>query len=408
VVYVYKHVHFHIEFLSGNCGVTAALSSITGSLTLSFYPVQRERERSRESVCMTVCLLLAVKYGDYNGQETLPHYTGSADGYTTDGYTGGPSNHHMVNDPFTVQEIRLMRQVSGFGFRIIGGKEEGSQATVGAIVPGGTADVDGRLQVGDEITHINGLSVVDAPHQNVISTMGEAAAQGEVVLKIRRKMPLPESLPPTHGEVGPVPVDEELPVPPGVREVQIDRPNIQTSFGFVLQSNTLRPGCMICRLVPGSPAETCGLLHVGDELLAVNGQDVSQMDHSDIVSLIKSSGMSIHLTVQQPDPGEMDYPDGQQMGNGWDLHQGQEGSGYPQQQQPYPDYPLPTGPPSSEPQHQEEDVGPQITADIDRSAPYPTLSIQSSFSSIHIYFSIIDSLAVCSLKFERVTLRSSC
>ena len=71
---------------------------------------------------MTVCLLLAVKYGDYNGQETLPHYTGSADGYT-----GGPSNHHMVNDPFTVQEIRLMRQVSGFGFRIIGGKEEGSQ-----------------------------------------------------------------------------------------------------------------------------------------------------------------------------------------------------------------------------------------------------------------------------------------
>ena len=57
------------------------------------------------------------------------------------------------------------------------------------------------------------------------------------------------------------------------------------------------------RLVPGSPAETCYLLHVDDELLAVNGQDVSQMDHSDIVSLIKSSGMSIHLTVQQPEPG---------------------------------------------------------------------------------------------------------
>ena len=65
------------------------------------------------------------------------------------------------------------------------------QATVGAIVPGGAADVDGRLQVGDEITLINGLSVVDAPHQNVIGAMGEAAAQGEVVLKIRRKMPLP-------------------------------------------------------------------------------------------------------------------------------------------------------------------------------------------------------------------------
>ena len=62
---------------------------------------------------------------------------------------------------------------------------------MGAIVPGGAADVDGRLQVGDEITHISGHSVIDAPHHNVISAMGEAAAQGEVVLNIRRKMPMP-------------------------------------------------------------------------------------------------------------------------------------------------------------------------------------------------------------------------
>ena len=52
----------------------------------------------------------------------------------------------------------------------------------------------------------------------------------------------------------------------------------------------------------GSPAETCQQLYVNDELLAVNHQDVSQMDHSDIVSLIKNSGVSIHLTVQQPEP----------------------------------------------------------------------------------------------------------
>lgn len=57
------------------------------------------------------------------------------------------------------------------------------------------------------------------------------------------------------------------------------------------------------RLVPGSPAEMCQQLYVNDELLAVNGQDVSHMDHSDIVSLIKSSDIVIHLTVQQPDPG---------------------------------------------------------------------------------------------------------
>ena len=65
------------------------------------------------------------------------------------------------------------------------------QVTVGAIVEGGAADLNGRLIAGDKITHINGVSVIDASHREVISLMGEAAAQGEVVLGIRRKMPLP-------------------------------------------------------------------------------------------------------------------------------------------------------------------------------------------------------------------------
>ena len=65
------------------------------------------------------------------------------------------------------------------------------QATVGAIVEGGAADLDGRLIIGDEITHINGISVMDASHRDVISLMGQAAAEGVVVLGIQRKMPMP-------------------------------------------------------------------------------------------------------------------------------------------------------------------------------------------------------------------------
>ena len=38
-----------------------------------------------------------------------------------------------------------------------------------------------------------------------------------------------------------------------------------------------------------------------DELLAVNGKDVSQMDHGEIVTLIKASFTQINLTVQQPE-----------------------------------------------------------------------------------------------------------
>ena len=202
------------------------------------------------------------------------HYPGAP----SSGGGGGPPLPPGGDEPFTTLEIRLMRQVSGFGFRIIGGREEGSQATVGAIVAGGAADVDGRLLIGDEITHINHHSVMDASHRDVISLMGQAAALGEVTLGIRRKMPMPETLSPTSGVAGSgfgmlgvastgdfdhlakqdlggagaatdgggQGLQQGGGIPQGVREVTVERPNMQTSFGFVLQSNTLRPGCMIC------------------------------------------------------------------------------------------------------------------------------------------------------------------
>lgn len=200
----------------------------------------------------------------------MPSYPGP------DGYGDGPvaMNGGGGDEPFQILEIRLMRQVSGFGFRIIGGREEGSQATIGAIVSGGAADLDGRLIVGDEITHINGRSVLDASHRDVITLMGEAAAQGEVVLRVQRKMPSLESMPPpstgmpqqqyhqqqlqqSMGGAPPTGDAEHFPeIPRGIRDVIIDRPNEQTSFGFVLQSNTLRPGCMICEWQVDSPMLT--------------------------------------------------------------------------------------------------------------------------------------------------------
>jgi len=49
--------------------------------------------------------------------------------------------------------------------------------------------LDGRLQVGDEITHINGQSVIDATHHEVIGLMSQAGTLGSVSLRIQRKMP---------------------------------------------------------------------------------------------------------------------------------------------------------------------------------------------------------------------------
>lgn len=77
---------------------------------------------------------------------------------------GNPPGGHVVMDgspdEYSLSEVTLERQSLGFGFRIVGGTEEGSQVTVGHIVPGGAADMDPRITTGDEILSIDMVNVV--------------------------------------------------------------------------------------------------------------------------------------------------------------------------------------------------------------------------------------------------------
>lgn len=114
-----------------------------------------------------------------------------------------------LQDEYTLSEVTLERQALGFGFRIVGGTEEGSQVTVGHIVPGGAADEDHRVATGDEILSIDGVNVVNifcfsethsirvfvflqvnSSHHKVVSLMGEAASRGQVTMILKRRVRL--------------------------------------------------------------------------------------------------------------------------------------------------------------------------------------------------------------------------
>lgn len=78
-------------------------------------------------------------------------------------HNGFPDNSDIIDgsgEQCVLSEVTLQRQALGFGFRIVGGTEEGSQVTVGHIVPGGAADNDHRITTGDEILSIDGINVV--------------------------------------------------------------------------------------------------------------------------------------------------------------------------------------------------------------------------------------------------------
>ncbi|XP_023338939.1 membrane-associated guanylate kinase, WW and PDZ domain-containing protein 1 isoform X4 [Eurytemora carolleeae] len=179
--------------------------------------------------------------------------------------------------------VVLLRHDSGFGFRIVGGTEEGSQnvvqVSIGHIVSGGAAHMDGRLFSGDEIVAVDGHSVLGASHHVVVEMMGSAAQRGQVQLTIRRRQ---------EGYREGYPYD-----------VTVSRLENE-GFGFVIISSVSRAGSTIGRIIPGSPAERCGRLQVGDRILAVNHVDINTLHHEKIINIIKESGYSVTLTVGPP------------------------------------------------------------------------------------------------------------
>uniref|UniRef100_A0A336JYE8 CSON007412 protein n=1 Tax=Culicoides sonorensis TaxID=179676 RepID=A0A336JYE8_CULSO len=193
-----------------------------------------------------------------------------------------PSNHWEWHQKETskndeqVLEITLERQVSGFGFRIVGGTEEGSPITVGHIVPGGAADLDGRIRTGDEIIFINEISLNQASHQRVVQLMIEAGIQGHVALVVKRRA--------IHHPY----------------DVYVTR-HENEGFGFVIISSSSQIyGSTIGKLIPGSPAERSGDLKIGDLIVAVNGINIIGMSHGEVVNLIKESGLQVQLTIDNP------------------------------------------------------------------------------------------------------------
>ncbi|XP_057379722.1 membrane-associated guanylate kinase, WW and PDZ domain-containing protein 1-like isoform X1 [Daphnia carinata] len=194
--------------------------------------------------------------------------------------------------------VTLLRHETGFGFRIVGGTEEGSQVSIGHIVPGGAADLDGRLRTGDEILAVDMMSVVHTSHHHVVQLMGAAALNGRVSISVRRWIPLHSSSmsPQDAGYPSGVGDGGGMIYPYDVTVVRRE----DEGFGFVIISSVTKGVSFIGQIIPDSPAKRCSQLHVGDRILAVNHHDISRLHHGDIVNLIKDSGYTVTLTVGPP------------------------------------------------------------------------------------------------------------
>lgn len=117
------------------------------------------------------------------------HY-GNQDGFDNDGFelseeSTWSGNKHMVETEMTtVLEIGPNDQ--RFGFSVMGGLEEGFLPSVDAILQGSPAD-RADLEIGDEILEVNGKSLENATHEEVIAHIHQCVKSKTINLRVKRR-----------------------------------------------------------------------------------------------------------------------------------------------------------------------------------------------------------------------------
>ncbi|PNF22296.1 hypothetical protein B7P43_G02935, partial [Cryptotermes secundus] len=252
----------------------------------------------------------------------IPNYSAPSSVCTSDSSGGG-------NGQGRTRIILLHRRLTGnhhgppnFGFSVRGGREHGTGFFVSAVEQGSEAHCQG-LKIGDQIMRINGYSVVDAVHREVLSYIKN---QNHLELRVRT--------------VGMIPVKDKRTDPLTWRVVENDRslsppelckavyngnsediirdvrlflnvaPRMKLECG-ICKGPEWKPGIFVQFTKENGLAREAGL-QPGDQILQCNGVPFIDIPFGDAVNVLKTS-QQLDLIIRK--------------GSGLDLFPG-ESSGY--------------------------------------------------------------------------------
>ncbi|XP_041820522.1 multiple PDZ domain protein isoform X3 [Chelmon rostratus] len=198
-----------------------------------------------------------------------------------------------------VETIELVNDGTGLGFGIVGGKTTG--VIVKTILPGGIADQDGRLRSGDHILRIGGTDLYGMGSEQVAQVLRQCGNRVKLVVT---RGPVDEN--PSVSAIMPV-------VLPTVSEQQDYEEEEAEAFDVSLTKNTQGLGITIAGYVGDKNSEPSGIfvksitkdsavdqdgrIHVGDQIIAVDGVNIQGYTNQQAVEVLRHTGQTVHLKL---------------------------------------------------------------------------------------------------------------
>ncbi|KAK7175906.1 hypothetical protein R3I93_000232 [Phoxinus phoxinus] len=205
------------------------------------------------------------------------------------------SAHSSATHWTHVETIELVNDGTGLGFGIVGGKTTG--VIVKTILPGGIADQDGRLRSGDHVLRIGDTDLFGLSSEQVAQVLKQCG--NRVRLLISRgtaddALPAPVSLPTVTEQQG---FEEEE---QGAFDVSLTK-NAQglgiTIAGYVGDKTSEPSGIFVKSISRDSAVEQDGRIHVGDQIIAVDGVNIQDYTNQQAVEILRHTGQTVNLKL---------------------------------------------------------------------------------------------------------------
>uniref|UniRef100_A0A7N6BQF4 Membrane associated guanylate kinase, WW and PDZ domain containing 1b n=1 Tax=Anabas testudineus TaxID=64144 RepID=A0A7N6BQF4_ANATE len=290
--------------------------------------------------------------GSQNSLNTVSSGSGSTSGIGSGGGGGGTGGSGNAVVPYDV-EIRRGEN-EGFGFVIVSSVSRPETGTtfagnacvamphkIGRIIEGSPADRCGKLKVGDRILAVNGCSITNKSHSDIVNLIKEAG--NTVTLRIipgdessnaslltnaekiatitTTHTPLQQAATEARNNTKPkqesfefLPPQGPPPQPPTQVSAQdaefysVDLERDNKGFGFSLRGGReYNMDLYVLRLAEEGAAVRNGKMRVGDEILEINGESTKGMKHARAIELIKSGGRRVHLVLKRGDGSVPEY-----------------------------------------------------------------------------------------------------